>query len=89
MMDLGAYYAQRDAVLAGEIEDTTPFGMDGDWCPFCAADWKRPCREYCESPFAKDWVWDGEMGVNRLVRRAEVQAFPGRYEQAHEEGAEK
>jgi Fe-S-cluster containining protein len=46
------YDALWDAVTAGEVEDHTPFGMGGDWCPFCGADWKRPHDEGCESPYA-------------------------------------
>lgn len=34
--------------------DPTPFGLNGDHCPFCAADWKRPHREDCTSPHAAD-----------------------------------
>jgi hypothetical protein len=42
-----------DAVTAGEVEDHTPYGMGGDWCPFCGADWKREHDGGCESPYAR------------------------------------
>lgn len=34
--------------------DPTPFGLGGDHCPFCGADWKRPHHEDCTSPHAAD-----------------------------------
>ena len=30
--------------------DDTPFGRDGDHCPWCAADWKAPHDEECARP---------------------------------------
>jgi hypothetical protein len=52
MMTRAEYDALWDRVMAGEAADPTPYGMGGDHCPFCAADWKRPHREGCESPYA-------------------------------------
>ena len=27
--------------------DGTPYGEYGDWCPYCASDWKAPHSEDC------------------------------------------
>jgi hypothetical protein len=51
-MTRAEYDALWDRVTAGE-PDPTPYGMGGDWCPFCGSDWKQPHAEECESPYAR------------------------------------
>ena len=40
--------------------DPTPFGMGGDHCPWCGADWKRPHDEDCGRPDTEtaNAMWD-------------------------------
>jgi hypothetical protein len=44
------YDALWDAVCAGRVADPTPFGMGGDHCPYCGADWKQPHYAECDHP---------------------------------------
>lgn len=41
------FNALWDRVARGEIPDPTPYGMNGDHCPYCCADWKEPHFEDC------------------------------------------
>ncbi len=54
--------ALRRRVDAGQEEDPTPYGLGGDWCPFCGQDWKRPHYEECESPHHTVPAWDSLLG---------------------------
>jgi hypothetical protein len=36
-----------DAAIDRVLDDPSPFGHGGDWCPWCGADWKQPHREEC------------------------------------------
>jgi hypothetical protein len=40
-------YTLPDGTENLEVDDT-PFGKDGDHCPWCGADWRQPHSEYCD-----------------------------------------
>jgi len=37
------------------MNDGTPYGMDGDHCPWCGCDWKEPHSEWCDT-LQPGWV---------------------------------
>lgn len=71
--------ALRERVDAGLEQDPTPYGMFGDWCPFCGQDWKQPHAGECESPHHTVPRWDALLDREVRVNPNEAALYPQRY----------
>lgn len=59
MITMAQYNDIMRRVAAGE-PDPTPFGAQGDHCPWCGQDWKRLHTEECESPYNTQAAEEGK-----------------------------